>query len=154
MGSKTSLDINKGIKHGLLFSSSNLLTDFSSTGTLSFLQQLLCGKDSRHSSLKFGHKVILQYSKRNHCFSSTNYSQNFKTRKSLRSRVFHHEHMFSQHRFLIQLTDPYVVDSLHQRLIIDGNFISKILVETWFQRDKLGERWEVIHLFYKAEHRY
>lgn len=68
--------------------------------------------------------------------------------------VFHHTHTFSQHRFLIQLTDPYVVDSLHQRLIIDGNFISKILVETWFQRDKLGERWEVIHLFYKAEHRY
>lgn len=62
--------------------------------------------------------------------------------------------MFSQHRFLIQLTDPDVVDSLHQRLIIDGNFISKILVETWFQRDKLGERWEVIHLFYNAEHRH
>lgn len=46
-----------------------------------------------------------------------------------------------------------MVDSLHQGLIIDGYFIRKILVETWLQRDKLGERWEVIHLFYNTEHR-
>lgn len=45
-----------------------------------------------------------------------------------------------------------MVDSFHQGLIIDGYFICKILVETWLQRDKLGERWEVIHLFYNAEH--
>lgn len=46
-----------------------------------------------------------------------------------------------------------MVDSFHQGLIIDGYFICKILVETWLQRDKLGERWEVIHLFYNTEHR-
>lgn len=45
---------------------------------------------------------------------------------------------FFQHSFFIQLTDPHMIDSLHQKLVIDGNFISKILVETWFQRDELG----------------
>lgn len=61
---------------------------------------------------------------------------------------------FFQHSFFIQLTDPHMIDSLHQKLVIDGNFISKILVETWFQRDELGERWEVIHLFWNTEHRF
>lgn len=47
-----------------------------------------------------------------------------------------------------------MIDSLHQELVIDGNFISKILVETWFKRDELGKRWEVIHLFWNTEHRF
>lgn len=64
-----------------------------------------------------------------------------------------HTNNLPEQVFFIQLTDPYVVDSFHQGLIIDGYFICKILVETWLQRDKLGERWEVIHLFYNTEHR-
>lgn len=66
---------------------------------------------------------------------------------------FYYTQTIFQSRFFTQLTDPYVVDSFHQGLIIDGYFIRKILVETWLQRDKLGERWEVIHLFYNTEHR-
>lgn len=89
----------------------------------------------------------------NHCFSST-YCKDFKAQESLRSTFFYYTYRFSQHRFLTQLTDPYVVDPLHQRLVIDGNFVSEILVETRFQRNELGERREVIHLFYNTEHKH
>lgn len=54
--------------------------------------------------------------------------------------------------FLIQRTDPDVVDPLHQGLIIDGYLIRKVLVEAGLQGDEFGERWEVIHLLCNTEH--
>lgn len=60
-------------------------------------------------------------------------------------------HTHNQGSFLIQRTDPDVVDPLHQGLVIDGDLIPKVLIEAGLQGDEFGERWEVIHLFYNTE---
>lgn len=45
---------------------------------------------------------------------------------------------------LVPLTDPKLVNFVDNLSVRLGNFLVNILVETWLNAQKLGQRWEVV----------